>query len=209
MWTELLRKPEAIATLGAAIIAAVVSIWNFFASRNQQEEMAHHQNDLETKMQTSLDSFRDTLERHRTYDLFQRERINAHIEKVISAFNELYGLGELININVWVASAKSLEAEQQFRPAWRRLDTHRAALMAFAVISTKLDTELRIASAAVWDAWGVAMGEIYRRDPANLPAGERGFSETELNNAYHQLMDCLCRLRDIVARIGAEINLPR
>lgn len=230
-WSDFIHKPEAVAALAAAIIAAGVSVWNFFASNRQQkaleksqaesaktqsdvqakmqQDLAQFQTDLQAKMETGLGAFKDTLERHRIYDVFQRERINSHIEKAITAFNEIYGLGDLLAVKSWIESPKLLDAHEEFRRAWRRLDTHRAALRAFGATSEAFDREFTGAIGRVGTLWDETMGEIARKNPSNLNPGSRGYSEAELFKSWHKLMDHLCVLRDMTAKLSAETKLPQ
>jgi len=197
-------KPEAKATLWAAVLAFVASLVTILMSLRVQSVLAAREASLQIKLQ-SLD---DALQRSRSRDTSRRRHIEHHLEEALNDLALLTGLAETVRLQSWVDSNRDLSTEMRFRSARRRLELHLRVLAAYRAVPPGPLWEVSDAVSQLNSRWTDLLSEAAKRDPQfeTRHPTFKAFSEGDYYLKGEQLISAAERLQK---RVGELPSLVR
>lgn len=140
---------SAIATITAALIAAVAS---FFAAY------------LARRMQRQLTTVRDVLERERSIAVFKRKRISAHLDVVLRETIELASIVDMAGRQAWMNRADTFETERAVYSGIQSVRFNFRILLALQLIEEQLNSKAIAATDSIWLNWRKYMGQVTSRN---------------------------------------------
>jgi len=201
------QHASAIATITAALVAAVASLFAAFLARRTQRQQINLQVDVEQR----LTEVRDTLERERSFAVFSRDRIAAHLDAVLRAMIELTSMAHLVGKRTWVDRADHLETERAIYSAIQSVKVNVRVLFALRAVGEQLHDKAVGKTGPVWWEWGRVMDEVtlLNADFRKANPTEREFSPKAFNERWQALNAAVTELENTVVELPAAILLPK
>ncbi|CBE68348.1 MAG: hypothetical protein F9K13_02515 [Candidatus Methylomirabilis oxygeniifera] len=167
--------------------------------------------DIKAEIQRELNAFSDTLQRGREFAGFRRERIVGHLDHVIEAYTDIYGVAQLVPLRLWLISNTDLDTEGRFRASLSRLRAHFGALQSLEVIPNAVSGAFVDKGSRVLDSWNQVLGEAALRTEAYRKEhpDSRSFSAERYHQSWMQFMTHVEELGAVVKGLSRTISLPQ
>jgi hypothetical protein len=208
---NLLPYAGPLASLAAALIAASTSILVAIWARRTQKRLVERQSELQKEVSRSIESVKDLLERGRSFDVFIRDRIIAHMDNVLRAYDKVSSLCYLVGRRSWVEAGKLPEGDVEFYSQIYSLKTHLGVLVKLKAITSDLYDRCFKAAVSVESGWEGVTNELTALNPEFLKqhSGERAFSPQEFNHRWGKLLEAVRKLEEEVLPIPASVSIPK
>ena len=167
--------------------------------------------EIKADVQRDLNAFSDVLERGREFAGFHRERIVKHLDEVINAYIDLYGIAQSVPLRTWLNSNTDLATEARFRSALSRLRAHFGALESLGVITDEVVGSFRQSDSLILSYWDDVLGEAALRTPEfrkEFP-NHAEFSGQQYLRLWATFMDKIESLGNVVKGLSRSITLPQ